>query len=364
MDNTIKKVAIIADPLDLQSAGIYVYLKMLVQGLSNKDGVEYHLIRAQEGPIGNHLKNIVIPHWKLPGAVMARKWFTIPAYVNKNNYAIVIEPAHFGPFRCKENIKRVTVIHDLTPIFFPEFHPINSVIAHRLFLRRIIKKADLIITNSNHTLTDVATKYIESKNKIKTIYPSVNPAISYKPDDAVLLKHGILKPFFLSVGTIEPRKDYITTVKAFELYKSKHKESENQLVIIGRSGWHSQALFDYIKSSAHRHDIIILNDLATDDLPAFYSQCELFIMSSIYEGFGFPLLEAHNCGAICLCSSTSSLKEIGESFAYYFEPHNHKQLAQLMARHKNNERIGDIEAITHSKFAEKFHNEIVRLLRK
>lgn len=359
---SIKKVAILADPLDLQSAGIYVYLKNLIAGLSDKDGLEYHLIRTATSGEGQHLKNIVLPFKAHLGSVMMRKWFKIPAYLKDKSYDAVVEPAHFGPFNLGQDIKRVTVIHDLTPLFFPQFHPSNSVIAHKLLLPKIIRKSDLLITNSKHTYTDVINRFPAAKEKTKWIYPSLNPQIQYTDDKAVLKKLNLNAPYFLSVGTIEPRKDYSTVLKAFELFKQNNPESKHKLVIIGRIGWKSRSFFDNFKVSPFKQDVVIINDLHSDDLPGLYSHCDLFLMASVYEGFGFPLIEAHNCGAVCICSETSSLKEIGAEFAHFFPTSDPQALYQKIIENLGIKKSGNINPVMNSDFSERFHNKLLELL--
>jgi len=363
LNNNPFKVAILAGPLDLQSAGIYVYLKMLVKHLKNKDGVEYHLIRAKNGDMDSHLHTEIIPHNGSLQDTLIRKWFRIPKFIKDNNYDLVVEPAHFGPFNLPPEIKRVTVIHDLTPLFMSQYHPTHSVIAHKLFIGRIIHKADLIIANSHNTRNDIVERFPRSAEKTIFIYPEINEVFKPAASDAAPQKYKLDKPYFLSVGTIEPRKNYSYTVQAFERYKSRNPEDTHQLVIVGRKGWKSRALLKYINGSKYNADIRIINDAHTDDLPGLYSNCSLFIQASHYEGFGFPVLEAHNCGAVCLVNRNSSLTEIASGFAHFFDAKDPVALTELMEVTLSEKATDQrrIEAVHNKGFSAAFHEAILTL---
>ena len=361
--NTNKKVAILADPLDMQSAGIHVYLKMLLADLHKCKGIEYHLIRAKASSEDFGLKNIAIPIRKFPGSVLWRKWISLPRFLNKQNYDAVIEPAHFGPFNLKEDTKRVTIIHDITPIILPQFHKTSSVIGHKIFLSRILNKADLIIANSRHTLGDIRKFFPESKGSMQFIYPRINPIFKKTDNREVLDKYGIIHDYFLSVGTIEPRKNYLLTVKAFEDFKKRRPDSRHQLIIIGRKGWKSLRLAMYIANSNYKRDIRIINDVQTEELPAFYSHCKLFILSSHYEGFGFPILEAHNCGARCILSDNSSIREIASDFAYFFKSNDQHALCELIDNTlQNQEEKRKGAEIYNEDFSQRFNQALLKVL--
>lgn len=358
-----RKVAILAEPLDQQSAGIYVYLKRLVKGLSELDqkDTDYHLIRAEQSSEDFGLKNILIQAKSYPGYPLFRKLFIIPFYLRKNNYDMVIEPAHFGPFNLPSRMKRITIIHDLTPILMPQFHPMYSSILHSIFLPLIFRKSDKIICNSIHTRSDITMKYSFASNKTRFIYPSINPIFkpSYNRDKLDFL--GIKERYLLSVGTIEPRKNYLTLVRAFELFCESKNDPELQLVIVGRKGWKSGKFYRYVNKSPFRDRIKVLHDLQTDVLPYLYTHCKLFIFPSLYEGYGFPLIEAYNCGAECLAAYNSSLKEIGQDFANYFKADDPDALKDLIIRklqESGKKPARDAGNIYNEEFAETFHNEV------
>ena len=145
-------IAIIADVLDTQTTGIYTYLRQLLNALYTNDKVnQYVLIRTKSSLEYPKWKHITIPvSTYFPFHQRIRQLRSIPKILTNLNIDLVFEPAHFGPFNLPKRIKRVTMIHDLTPILFPKHHDFTSYIAHKLLLRRILKRADGIIVNSNN----------------------------------------------------------------------------------------------------------------------------------------------------------------------------------------------------------------------
>jgi len=325
-----KRIAILAEALDNQNAGIHVYLKNLVSGLKAQNQHEYILIRMQKSTVDYGLESLILKPLPIPGYMLFRKLVHLPLFLRKHQFDAVIEPAHFGPFFLKKGTKRITIIHDLTPVLFPQFHPLHSVILHKVLLRGILKRADLVVTNSHNTSKDLIDYCPGVESKIRMVYPAINPIFKRTLNEEVLKKYKITEDYFLSVGTFEPRKDHLTIVKAFELYKEANPESKNVLVLAGRRGWKSKTLFQYINKSTYKKEIIILLNVLTDHLPILYSHCTAFIYASIYEGYGFPVVEAHNCGAKCIVARNSSLEEVGKGIGLFFETSNHQNLSGLL----------------------------------
>src|SRR6185295_4219377 len=129
-----------------------------------------------------NIKQIPIRNTRLPiGFASLRLFFIVPFILRRKKADVVLEPAHFGPFNLSKKIKRVTIIHDLTPILFPELHRWHSQILQKIFLRGILNKANLIITNSENTSKDVCRVYPSNCSKVKRIYPGISD--SFKPSN-------------------------------------------------------------------------------------------------------------------------------------------------------------------------------------
>ncbi|MGD1997205.1 MAG: glycosyltransferase family 1 protein, partial [Anaerolineae bacterium] len=141
------------------------------------------------------------------------------------------------------------------------------------------------------------------------------------------------RPYVLSVGTLQPRKNYIRLMRAFaELRPDGHK-----LIIAGGEGW----LCEPILAEAEKHGdrIRMLGFVEESDLPALYRGAALFAFPSLYEGFGLPVLEAMACGVPVVCSNVSSLPEVAGEAALLTDPHDEEALAEAMQRVLEDEEL-------------------------
>lgn len=318
------KIAIIADALDYQYAGIYYYTKELINALAKVDTKnEYLIVRStSEGDISKNVKELVIPIKKIPGAAAYRLFVSIPKILTQKKVDIVLEPRHFGPFNLPKNIKRVTVIHDLSPIHFPAWHQFISRKLQQLFLPSILKKADFVIANSNFTANDVVRHFPFTINKIKGILLGKEDFFQPNSDRSILQKYNIKVPYLLHTGTIEPRKNLIFLTRAFEGLK-RQINHKLELVLVGKLGWKHNTILKAINDSPFKQDIKLLGYVDRTDLPTLYTSATAFVYPSHFEGFGLPVLEAMSCGTPPIVSNISSLPEIMDDAGLLFPP-NHQ----------------------------------------
>ena len=321
----MKRVVIIADCIDTQNAGIQSYTRNMINALSMLPDIELFCVRIKS-PNNDILKNQIVVKPVLPFLTKDpfRLFFKLPSVIRKLKPDIVIEPAHMGPFNLPAPIKRVTVIHDLTPIKYPKWHTWFSATMQRLFLPHILRKATMVITNSNNTSFDLTDCYPFTKGKISRIYPASDPYYSIKPNEQISAK----APFFLSVGTLEPRKNLNMLLDAYLLFRQKSEYTHN-LIICGATGWKNQNFFKKLNNHPFRYDIELKGYVPKEELKELYKTTAAFVYPSLYEGFGFPVAEALNCNATCFVSNTSSLPEVGGDSVFYFNPDSAEELFTL-----------------------------------
>jgi glycosyltransferase involved in cell wall biosynthesis len=334
------RVAILADSLTNQRAGVHYYTKGLINSLEQLDSkIEYIIITERKQKYIKNCKQVVIRNYNFIAYRALRMFFIIPWMIRKLKVDLVVEPTHFGPFNLSKKVKRITIIHDLTPIFFPHYHPFLSQLLQRLFLKRILRKADYIVTNSKYTMSDIVKKYSFTKEKVSFIHLGYDSI--FKPQEnnkEVLSSYGIVNDFFLFVGTIEPRKNLGTLIRAFSLYKEETKK-DTKLVIIGQIGWRSNELLKEIDLHPLKDEIFILGYVPSKHLPAFYSAAQVTIMPSFYEGFGMTIVESFACGTPCIVSNISSLPEVGGDASLSFDPNDALDLKQKMRLITENEEL-------------------------
>ena len=327
-----RKVLVIGDALDNQNAGVHYYVSSLLSNLAKSNSIlnEYHILRSSKK---RHSKNypfptIYLPRFLeiIPGLKSLKVFVIIPSMAFFKGFDIIFEPTHFGPFNLPPFIKRATFIHDLTPILYPNLHTVNGWLLHRLFLKRILKKTDIIIANSECTKSDIIEKYPFTRDKTFKNYLGLRDLPKRRKQDASVFK----KPFFLFVGTIEPRKNLITLINAFEIFC---KDTEGyDLRIVGAKGWKCQDVYDAVANSLFKNSIIMHGYVDDQILDELYANCAAFIYPSIYEGFGLPVLEALAYERICIVSDNSSLKELFSECALLFSTFDSLDLHRIMKK--------------------------------
>jgi len=334
------RVAILADPIDNQNAGVHVYTRELVHAmLRNNPGHELLIIREKNDPELNNVKQIPVWNTRLPlGFASLRLFFLVPFILHRNKVDVVIEPAHFGPFNLSGKIKRVTIIHDLTPILFSKWHRWHSQVLQKIFLKSILNKSDLIISNSDHTTKDICKVYPQNCNKVKRIYPGKNKSFKPETKPGVLEKYQIHHPYFIFVGTIEPRKNLLSLLEAFRKFKEQHT-SDFILLIAGGTGWKAKPFFDALANHPYKDEIICTGFVDAHDLPTLYTNAEALIYPSLYEGFGLPIVEAMSCGTPVIAANNSSLPEAGGDPAFYFNAEDSGELAMQMTKFLNDRQL-------------------------
>ncbi len=316
-----KRIVFLADCLVTQKAGIYYYTKQFIKRVIEQyPNNEYAVLVPKPTQLFD-IEEIIVPikTW-LPFHLRIRSFGAIPKAIKKHQANMVIEMAHFGPFLLPDHIRRVTCIHDITPLLYPEWHDKISHYGHKWTLGKIIKKAEHIIVNSAVTKKDVESYYPASKNKVSIAYPAILSTLETHSKSSTPQK------YFLAVGTIEPRKNYLLLLDAFESIAAD--DQEIKLFIVGHKGWKSANVFDRINNSAFKDRIIVEGYVNEDRIKLLYKNALAFIFPTLYEGFGMPLLEAMSFGIPIVCSDIDICREVCGDAATYFK--NKSDLIELM----------------------------------
>jgi glycosyltransferase involved in cell wall biosynthesis len=229
--------------------------------------------------------------------------------------------------------RNIMTIHDLTFVKYPDYVP-TIVKTYLDRIKNCLKFTDAIITFSKNTKRDLVELLKIDPDKIYITYQASRYYTDYLSnqqieDLKISVSYDFSKPYFLFVSTLEPRKNVIGLIQAFNYLKQHHK-IEHQLVLIGQTGWKYQPILQAINQSPYRAEIHHLNYLTDDLVALFYSQAEAFIYPSFYEGFGLPVLEAMTLGAPVITSNSSSLPEITGDSALLINPNDSMELADAM----------------------------------
>jgi glycosyltransferase involved in cell wall biosynthesis len=205
----------------------------------------------------------------------------------------------------------ITTIHDVAFRRFPALFPLK----HRLLLNLLIpssaRNAAAVITGSEATRRDLMELYDLPSERIVVTPYAADPI--YRPMDvdearrAVKERFRIRAPYLLSVGVLQPRKNLVRLVRAFNRIA---RDIPHRLVLVGKEGWAGEELRRAIAESPAGREPVFTGYVPDADLPALYAGADIFVYPSLYEGFGLPPLEAMACGAPVITSNTSSLPEV------------------------------------------------------
>jgi glycosyltransferase involved in cell wall biosynthesis len=224
----------------------------------------------------------------------------------------------------------VLTIHDLSLILFSQTHEERRVRRARRRLPVMSRRATTIITPTEAVKSEVCKHLHVPPDRVVVVNEA--PRRSFQPIPlaeaaATLRRLGIEDEFILYVGTIEPRKNLITLVKAFEEIL-RSTTLRPQLVIAGRKGWLTNELFTYIDAAKLGDRLCFTGYLGDDELRALYSACRVMVYPALYEGAGLPTLEAMACGAPVITTNTPAIVEMVGDKARLFSPSDFRALAQ------------------------------------
>ncbi len=209
--------------------------------------------------------------------------------------------------------KSVVTIHDLSFVRHPEFHPQERAMFWQSEVKSIVARADHIITDSEFQRTEIVELLGVDAHKVTAVHLGVDPSFQKYDESAcvgVMAKYGLrYNAYCLVVATIEPRKNFIRLLAAFERLPNTLRKSF-PLAIVGDKGWLSDDIHASIERLVKEGEAMRLGYVAEGDLPKLYAAATMFVYPSLYEGFGLPVLEAMACGTAVLSSNVSSIPEV------------------------------------------------------
>ncbi len=244
-------------------------------------------------------------------------------------------------------IKKATIVHDLVFKRYPDTLDSSIVTTQQKRLNWVCQESALIFADSKSSKNDLISYYAIDEKKIVVNYPGVDIlSVDEKQIISVKNKFNLIRPFILSVGKLEPRKNIKRLIKAF----SQLNHQDIDLVIVGPKGWDQQPT----SLAAKRTDIKFLGYVNDLELNCLYKSCLFFIYPSLWEGFGYPVIEAMKHGVPVTTSSTSSLKEITDNCALLFDPFNTEEIYHCIDTLIQNSKLRSELAAKGKKQAEKF----------
>ncbi|MGQ0761243.1 MAG: glycosyltransferase family 4 protein [Acidobacteriota bacterium] len=264
--------------------------------------------------------------------LITRRWWAIglPAHVRRAGVDLFHGTNYEVPLRNRE--KNILTVHDLSVFSYPETHDRRMATRARRRLPMMLRSAAGVITPTEAVKRELIDRFKLDPN-IVTVTPEA-PRKAFRPMPAgqtaeAKQRLGIADDFILCVGTIEPRKNFITLVRAYAELR-RNTEHPPQLVMAGPKGWLT-AEFDRAVAEADFGDRLrLIGYVGDDNLRALYSSCKAFVYPSLYEGFGLPPLEAMACGAPVIASRIAAHVETLGAHAHLVEATDESALAKVI----------------------------------
>ena len=344
MVNVITRILVNAS--NVKSYGIINYTKQLIKHLHViYPHIDFTLLTTNLNDI--HFSGLEkCQRIKLPQQKPIFMELTLRKILKKFNFSMVHSVGNYGFIFCP--IPQIITIHDTY----------EKVSTERFnFLKRTLlaflinysgKKAAGIIAVSRNTLNDINRFYPALKKKGTVIYSGVSIK-SYKNETTTDIINRTSKENYIFVGTLEPGKNLSFLLKAISILKS-----QNHFIflrVIGAYGWKQNSIYSLIKELRISDNVVFLGQISDDELVNEYRQAKALIFPSLYEGFGFPVIEAMKCGCPVIAAKNSAIPEAGGDCALYFDEKNVNDLIdQIRFLEKNPEKIADLilKAFTHS----------------
>jgi len=318
------RICIIADALDKNNAGISQYVRQMIIHLKRDHELTIIRLKKSSDAVFSGVREIVIPrlfHFPLMPKIY------VDLFLRNLDVDIIHYPSHIGSFFFPIKKKLVQTIPDVIPWKLPETRNNVRDLGYKLLTKPSIRNMDAIMTLSQSSKRDICSLFGIPEKKVFV----VPLASSFeKPSSREVLKikskYKLSYPYFLFVGTLEPRKNLVRALQAF----ARSGLNDYHFVFVGNAGWKYDDVFKTIDILGLKNRVHVFSGVPNEDLPGFYAGSESLVFVSLYEGFGLPIVEAMSCGCPVITSSTSSMPEVGGKAALYVNPLDIDNIAQSM----------------------------------
>ena len=325
-------------------AGTGKYMKRIFSELANIDLEKYFFyiyiqsdVNESVFCIPNNMNFTIIRVPKLNSGFLRNIFINtfFYLYIKKCNvmYSPVPTSVWFGRH------KKIITILDFNILNYPSSVSMLTRIKYKVACKLADFFSDKIITISENTKNDIIKFLRTNPSKIETIYcfisskeiNIINENISlYKINLENETTIELIRPYLLSVSTLQPTKNFKGLIKAFKIFHSNHPEYK--LYVVGQKGWKYEDIFDEIDNDNIQKDIILTGYISDKDLNTLYSHCEGVVFVSFCEGFGYSPLEGFYHNKLCIASNKSSIPEVVGNAGLYVDPYNIESIAQGMER--------------------------------
>jgi alpha-1,3-rhamnosyl/mannosyltransferase len=237
------------------------------------------------------------------------------------------------PIGLSHRIPAVVTVYDLVPFFFPSTMEFRNLVKLRLLMRASLKRARHVVTISEAVRQDLHRVFGVALDRISVVPPGVGTQFGLQPGGAKspTSTPGLDGPYLLAVGTIEPRKNLPTLIRAYSALPAAFRR-RYPLAVVGAAGWKNAAIHALAEPLVHEGTVRFLGYVPEDELPWLYRGAMMLLFPSWYEGFGMPVIEAMACGTPVVASDIPVLRETGGDAAMFVAPADVPRWTEAIAK--------------------------------
>ncbi len=318
-----------------QKTGVEWYAFFLIEELKKQVPSDVQVVLYSEKPLEGKLAKLPanwssrVLHWP-PRRFWTQIRLSYEMLVRAPDVLFI--PAHVFPFIHPK--KTVMTVHDVAALRFPNSYNWFERWYSLWSATYALKHLWTVIVPSEFTKNELKALLNKNQDHVEVVHHGFDQTLKEKKSEAqiaeILTKYNIRKPFLLSIGRIEEKKNTTTTVRAFEMLRQNYSHENLQLVLIGKPGYGSEKVEEAIHMSRLVNDIIHPGYVEQADMSAIFQSAEALIFPSLYEGFGIPVLEAFAAGVPVVTSKNTSTKEIAGDAAVLVDPQDIKDICDAI----------------------------------
>lgn len=330
------------------SGGMRKYIAQIIEHLLNFPNLDITLFLPDI--------NAILPsHWKIRriafpdkiGFISIKRWWEekiLPYKIASSGIQVMHFPDHSAPLKKRGKCAYVLTLHDVALLSQPQIYDPDDVKKFQRLAPLLTAIADKILTDSHFSKNEILKHLSCPADKVEVVYPGIDPVFSKEPlietFNAVRQKYKLPPTFILHVGGNLPNKNIIRLVQAFDLFQSQ-KPSALNLILVARECPYTHRVRSLIETLPARDKIRYLYSVTDEELPVLYRLADFLVFPSLYEGFGFPPLEAMSGGTPVISSKVASLPEILGEAVRYVDPLDEEDIAKAMAELYADEELKD-----------------------
>ncbi len=320
-------------------SGVGLYTERLLRALHALDRGDELLLASNR-----HDGTVDLPGQRLGPAMPVRAlWLqtALPVHGLRHRPDVAFYPNYLAPLA--GTCPAVITVHDMAVFLYPETFTFKKRVLQRALLPTILRRAAAIVTPSESTRSDLCRLLPVDPQRVVVTPLAADPAFAEPVTEAQIerVRQTMKLPerYLLAVATLEPRKNVVRLVRAFERIHGDHPDVK--LLLVGGRGWRDAAIRQALENSPARAAIDATGYVEFDDLRVLYSRALAMCYPSLYEGFGLPVVEAMAAGTPVLTSRGSSLDEAAGGAAVVVDPLDIGQIADGLARLVQDEALRD-----------------------